>query len=124
MAHNGVVKIELDHIQISVDSSQLDAVSDFYVTFFGAVVLARPASLATRPGCWLQMGDLALHLGVDDRERPLSRAHVAMRVSRLADIREALLAAGHEVIDDDRLAGVARCYLRDPAGNRWELIAR
>jgi hypothetical protein len=37
-------------------------------------------------------------------------------------LTEKLRASGIELIADDSIPGVARCYIHDPFGNRMELI--
>ena len=54
--------------------------------------------------------------------RPLARAHPALLVRGLAGAREVLVAAGAVVEDDDSDLPVRRCYVRDPFGNRIELV--
>ena len=54
--------------------------------------------------------------------RPPTKAHPAFVVDDLAAIRTRLTDAGVAIEDDDSGLPVARCYVRDPFGNRLELV--
>ena len=82
----------------------------------------KPEHLAARGGCWFRGAGVELHLGVEDRFRASAKAHPALRVEGLPALRAALEAAGADVTEDTQLEGHARCYVRDPFGNRLELI--
>jgi catechol 2,3-dioxygenase-like lactoylglutathione lyase family enzyme len=77
-----------------------------------------------RGGVWFATSNLRLHLGVDATFRPGATAHIALRVGGLSALLERLAAAGHPVESADDLAGYPRCYVRDPFGNRIELLER
>ena len=51
----------------------------------------------------------------------LVTAHPALRIRDLASAREALVAAGVAIEEDDTGLPVRRFYVRDPFGNRIEL---
>jgi catechol 2,3-dioxygenase-like lactoylglutathione lyase family enzyme len=80
--------------------------------------------LRARGGVWFATGNVQLHLGVDPAFRPGARAHIALRVGALPELLARLEAAGHAVESADELAGYPRCYVRDPFGNRIELLER
>ena len=63
-----------------------------------------------------------MHLGVEPGFHASAKAHPALRVEGLAALRGALSEAGADVTDDAQLEGHDRCYVRDPFGNRLELI--
>jgi catechol 2,3-dioxygenase-like lactoylglutathione lyase family enzyme len=54
--------------------------------------------------------------------RAAPKAHPAFVVDDLAAVRTALEVAGVAVAEDDAGLPVARCYVRDPFGNRIELV--
>jgi len=82
----------------------------------------KPAHLAARGGCWFDFDGTQVHLGVEDGFRPARKAHPALLVTGLPELRRRLEAAGAEVVDDTQLEGHERCYVSDPFGNRLELI--
>lgn len=50
------------------------------------------------------------------------KAHPALLVDDLADLRRRLLAAGHPVVVDEPLDGFERLYTSDPFGNWIECL--
>jgi catechol 2,3-dioxygenase-like lactoylglutathione lyase family enzyme len=64
-----------------------------------------------------------LHLGIEADFRPAKKAHPALRCQDYDALTSRLLAAGVEIRDDDGIAGVRRCHISDPFGNRIELIS-
>lgn len=78
--------------------------------------------LAGRGGCWFAGPGLALHLGVEERFAPATRAHPGLLVADIEGARQGLVAAGAPVIDDASGLPVRRFYTEDPFGNRIELI--
>jgi len=83
-----------------------------------------PADLAVG-AAWRRFrdGDLEVHLGVEEPEFvPARKAHPAFLVQNLATLRERIETAGYRVTDDVPLEGFYRCHVRDPFGNRIELV--
>ncbi len=54
---------------------------------------------------------------------PARKAHPAFGVADLDEMREALLAHGIAVTDDEELPGQRGFYAEDPWGNRLEFVA-
>ena len=115
--------IGLDHVQLAMPAGAEQRAEAFYSGLLGLARQDKPASLASRGGCWFSNGAVTVHLGVEADFRPARKAHPALVVRDLGALRDRLVAAGHEVRDDHELAGVERCYVDDPFGNRIELIA-
>jgi catechol 2,3-dioxygenase-like lactoylglutathione lyase family enzyme len=82
----------------------------------------KPPDLAGRGGVWFRAGALELHLGVEDDFRPAGKAHPGLLVADLPAYVDGLAAHGVPVEWDDAFPGYRRCYLRDPYGNRLELL--
>ena len=113
----------IDHVQVAMPAGGEEAARRFYGGLLGLAEVERPANLRKRGGVWFATGNLALHLGVDRECRPAEKAHVAFRVTGLAALRQRLVAAGYAVSDDEPLPGFDRFYVKDPFGNRMELLA-
>ncbi len=95
----------------------------FYGELLGLTEIPKPMNLAARGGAWYQCGPLQLHLGVEADFRPAKKAHPALLVSNLAELLEALAAAGFEVKhDSESIEGFDRAFTADPFGNRIELV--
>ena len=114
--------VGVHHVQLAMPSGQEEATERFYGGTLGMERIPKPAHLTRRGGCWFRVDGLELHLGVEEGFRPSAKAHPAVRVEGLTALRRALETAGTDVTEDSQLAGHDRCYVRDPFGNRLELI--
>lgn len=94
----------------------------FYEGVLGIPQVPKPAHLAARGGCWFETADLRIHLGIDDPFTPATKAHPAIEVRELDQLRERLEDSGVEVVDDQPLPGYRRFYVNDPFGNRLEFL--
>ena len=103
-----------------------DEARRFYGGLLGMTEIEKPAPLRARGGLWMQAGDRQLHIGVEAPgvERAATRSHVAYEVVRLDAIRARLERAGVAILDGEPIAGLVRFELRDPFGNRVELVER
>jgi catechol 2,3-dioxygenase-like lactoylglutathione lyase family enzyme len=97
----------------------------FYGELLGLREVTKPSALAGRGGCWFAgPAGVAVHLGVEEPFGPAVKAHPCFVVADLAATRQRLADAGAVAEPDDAGLGVDRCYVRDPFGNRIELLAR
>ena len=117
----------LDHVQIAAPRDCDEAIRAFYGGLLGLKEREKPEPLRSRGGVWFDCGNMELHVGVDQTP-PVnmpSKRHVALSVSNLPLARDSLIEAGCE-IEEDRapIEGVRRFYVRDPAGNRVEILQR
>lgn len=115
-----------DHIQVCCPPGCEDQARTFYGGVLGLDEVPKPAELASRGGCWFQVGaGQGLHIGVLDPFIPATKAHPALRVLDL-DSLEALVDrirdAGHQVVWADVPIADARCKVTDPFGNLIELL--
>jgi hypothetical protein len=88
----------------------------------GAASSAKPEPLQARGGVWFRVGAQQLHVGVEADFSPAREAHPALSVSGYDELQDRLRAARVEVSDDASIAGLRRCYVGDPWGNRIELV--
>lgn len=116
--------IALDHVQLAMPEGQEQKARDFYCSILGFNEVPKPENLAARGGCWFEMGTIRLHLGVERPFTPARKAHPAFLVDDLQDMIAYLARAGVETIVDEPLQGYERCYIRDPFGNRIELMQK
>lgn len=110
------------HVQLSVPAGSEPALRAFYADLLGMAEVPKPAALAGRGGVWFRSGTAELHLGVEAGFRPAGKAHPGLLVEDLPALAGRLAAGGHAVEWDDLLPGHRRCYVRDPCGNRLELL--
>ena len=117
--------VGIDHVLLSMPRGGEDAAREFYGTVLGLREVPKPAALAAHGGCWF-VSDAnpatSIHLGVEEPFVPARKAHVALVVPDLDELRDALVGAGADTRDDDADIGVRRFYAFDPFGNRLELV--
>ena len=99
----------------------------FYGGLLGLSEVPKPELLAARGGCWFRLGAHELHVGVDERFAPATKAHPGIALASPEALRELaarLIAAGVAVewADPAELGGRERFHVRDPWGNRLELL--
>lgn len=114
----------LHHVQLAMPRGSEDEARAFYVDVLGFTEIPKPPNLAKRGGLWLNSGAADVHLGVEDDFRPAKKAHPALLVDNLDEIRRVCEAAGAMLTIDEPLEGYDRAYVADPFGNRIELLQR
>jgi len=118
--------VGLDHAFITIPKGGEDDARRFYGALLGLDEIARPEGLQEGGGVWFQAGGQELHLGSDDGHEATKRPHPGFRVesvTALEELAHRVEAAGVETEWDERIEGRKRFYLRDPFGNRVELLA-
>jgi catechol 2,3-dioxygenase-like lactoylglutathione lyase family enzyme len=122
--------IALHHVQVSCPPGGEDAVRRFYGAGLGLTEVAKPEELRGRGGAWFRAYDVRgavtaeLHVGVEDPVVPSRKAHPAFVVDDLYAVAGAITAAGGDVdwSERDTFAGFRRFHVRDPHGNRIEVL--
>jgi catechol 2,3-dioxygenase-like lactoylglutathione lyase family enzyme len=114
--------VGLHHVQVAAPRGSEEVLRRFYGDVLGMTEVPKPPDLAGRGGVWFRAGALELHLGVEDDFRPAGKAHPGLLVADLPAYVDGLAAHGVPVEWDDAFPGYRRCYLRDPHGNRLELL--
>jgi catechol 2,3-dioxygenase-like lactoylglutathione lyase family enzyme len=114
--------IGIDHVQLAMPAGAEDAARSFYRDVLCIPEQPKPPNLAKRGGCWFETESVKIHLGVDKEFRPATKAHPGLLVEDLPSIVAACRAAGFDVNDDEPLEGYDRAYVKDPFGNRLELL--
>lgn len=114
----------LDHVQVTAPRGEEARARAFYGETLGLEETPKPEVLAGRGGAWYRVGDLQLHLGLEDDFAPARKAHPAFLVNDLDAVRARLAAAGCPIGEDAEIPGYRRFETRDPFGNRLELMQR
>jgi catechol 2,3-dioxygenase-like lactoylglutathione lyase family enzyme len=115
----------LHHVQITVPREAEAAAKEFYCEVLGFVEVPKPESLAGRGGFWVNVGNLNVHVGVEDSfDRAATKAHMAYETTDLAHWRQRLEERGIEILEGVPIPGFDRFEFRDPFGNRVELISQ
>ncbi len=114
--------VGIHHVQLAMpEGEDADAVA-FYAGTLGLEQIPKPELLSPRGGVWFRSGTLEVHLGIEDGFRPAIKAHPAILVEGLEKLRAQIEEAGYKVSDSVPIEGFSRVYVRDPFGNRIELI--
>jgi catechol 2,3-dioxygenase-like lactoylglutathione lyase family enzyme len=112
----------IDHVQLACPPGAEEQARAFYGGQLGLREIEKPEPLRARGGVWFECGAHQLHLGVEEDFRPARKAHPALRVSSVEELR-ALAARLGDVRWDEDLPGFQRFYVDDPFGNRIEVMA-
>ena len=114
--------VQIEHVQLAMPAGKENEARRFYALGLGLEEVQKPENLAARGGCWFELGNVRVHLGVDTDFRSAKKAHPAFVVSDLDALREKLDGLGYTLTDDQPLKGFRRTYVADPFGNRIELM--
>jgi len=114
--------IGIDHVQIAAPAGSEPRARTFFADLLGMTEVLKPVSLRGRGGLWFQCGAQQLHVGIEANFSPAKKAHPAIRVQNLSQLRLRLQQANIEVTEDDSLPGAERFYVNDPFGNRLEFL--
>ena len=114
---------DIHHVQIAMPPDEEDAGIRFYGELLGLERIPKPDALAPRGGLWFKLGERQVHLGVEENDfHPAHKAHPAFVVRGSRRAPHQAEDAGHRIDEDVQLEGYRRFHVRDPFGNRLELI--
>jgi catechol 2,3-dioxygenase-like lactoylglutathione lyase family enzyme len=111
----------IQHVTREIQPSQLAQCIEFYA-LLGFERVPEPRSLAGA-AVWIELGGTQIHLQTRDDAREQS-GHVGVVVHPYDDVLKRLRACGHAVDPRTEHWGSPRAYVRDPAGNLVEVMAR
>lgn len=115
-----MIQVEAYH-HVTIFVRDLERTREFYRTVLGFREIDRPPIRSE--GCWFAVGDLQLHIVVDDQrtDDPLSSddRHFALTVSEFDQVPEKLERLGVRFRSSSR--PVRQIFFRDPDGNLIEL---
>lgn len=116
----------LDHVQVAAPRTPgvEDQARAFYMGLLGMTEAEKPDALKANGGVWFAAGGAQLHVGLEEPFSPAKKAHPALLVRDLPEMRAALEAAGARTSEAEEIPGVNRFYVYDPFGNRLELMER
>ena len=118
--------IGVSHVNVTVPAPLEAAAKDFYEGVLGLAQIPKPEGTRQNMGAWYQLGDLQLHLSVeDDVQNEVSDRHVCYQVADIAVADLRFRNAGVEIIADGRpVRGQSRFFVRDPGGNLLEITQK
>lgn len=109
----------IDHIHICVAPERLKEAGQFYADILGLQQIPRPKFDA--PGYWFAIGNIELHIGIE-QPLPPSIRHSAFEVADVKAARVYLESKGITCKTDTIIPGRDRFTFIDPFGNRMELL--
>jgi catechol 2,3-dioxygenase-like lactoylglutathione lyase family enzyme len=116
--------LAIDHVQLAMPEGGEEAARQFFCDVLGLKEEEKPKALKGRGGCWFSAQNVRLHLGVEAEFNPACKAHPAFLVADLKEVIARLNEVGMPHEPDAPLPGVERIFIRDPFGNRIELLER
>ena len=118
--------IGVSHVNVTVPAALESAAKHFYEGVLGLAQIPKPEGTRQNMGAWYQLGDLQLHLSLeDDVQNEVSDRHVCYQVADIAVAALNFRNAGVEIIADSRpVRGQSRFFVRDPGGNLIEITQK
>src|SRR5690606_18818883 len=117
--------LRLHHVQITAPKGSAAEVRRFYGEILGLQEIPVAESMRDRGLIWFKLGELDLHVGQEEGvDRTLTKAHLAYEVEDMQALRKHLSERGIEMFEQPLIAGYDRVHIRDPFGNRVEIIGR
>jgi catechol 2,3-dioxygenase-like lactoylglutathione lyase family enzyme len=111
------------HLQITIPKGKEEEGKNFYCNILGLPEKEKPEPLLGRGGFWLEVGDIDVHIGTEDNfDRLKTKAHIAYQVNDIVYWRNVLERNNVQIIEGIPIPGFQRFELRDPFGNRVEII--
>ena len=109
------------HLQLAFRAGNAPAMRHFYRDLLGLREL--PGEQGEGAALHFAAGDQRIDLVGVAQWQPLPAvSHLAFEVQDLSALRERLLDAQLPLVENQGLAGFARFYLKDPAGNQLEFL--
>jgi catechol 2,3-dioxygenase-like lactoylglutathione lyase family enzyme len=112
----------IDHVQLAAPKGCEMEARAFWGEKLGLQEIAKPESLQSRGGCWFELGNQQLHIGVEVNFQPAKKAHPAFVVEHLDEFQQHLKNQGIDTIEDAPIDGRSRFFVNDPFGNRVEFL--
>ncbi|WP_042149412.1 VOC family protein [Paucisalibacillus sp. EB02] len=113
---------QLDHVQLAAPKGGEEQAREFYEGLLGFPEVEKPANLKKRGGVWFTDGIIHIHVGIEEPFQPAKKAHPAIRVKNIENMKAYLDEKQAVYQVDYDLPGANRFYLYDPFGNRLEFL--
>ncbi len=110
----------INHIHVCAPPERLEEARRFYADVLGLHEIRRP-EVFPAPGHWFAIGDIELHIGVEEGQVETIR-HSAFEVTDIAAARKQLEKHSVEITEEPVIPGRDRFSFLDPFGNRMELL--
>jgi catechol 2,3-dioxygenase-like lactoylglutathione lyase family enzyme len=111
----------LDHVTVTTPEDLEQVVLEWYGRVLGLQRLPKPNGTSAAGG-WFRLGDRELHVATEPHAARTD-AHFAIVVDDLDAATGHLRQQGCAIEPAGKIPGRERCYTRDPAGNRIEIMS-
>lgn len=111
----------VNHVTVTAPEDLEQDTLQWYGSCLGLAPIDKPEGARQRGG-WFRAGRQEVHVSIDEHN-PHRVAHFALVVSNFEEIVERLREANCHIEQARPIPGRKRCFTRDPAGNRIELMA-
>lgn len=112
----------IDHIQLAAPKGSEEEARRFFKDILQFNEIEKPEVLRKRGGVWFGIGNLQIHIGIEEPFSPAKKAHPAFEIENLEALKQHLIDNGVDVIVDNNLPNANRFYTSDPFGNRLEFL--
>jgi catechol 2,3-dioxygenase-like lactoylglutathione lyase family enzyme len=110
---------QIDHCSVLI--TDVERSRQFYGGILGLKEINRPRTFDFMV-VWYDLGNMHIHLLLKDRADTISPRHFALRVADTAAAREHFRSHGVAMEETTVIPGADRFFIRDPDGNRIEII--
>ncbi len=110
---------QIDHVSVVI--TDVERSRRFYRDLLGLKEIAKPRTFDFVV-LWFDLGNQQLHLLLKDRPDTVSPLHFALRVADCAAARDYFRERGVPTEETVPIPGADRFFIRDPDGNRIEVI--
>jgi catechol 2,3-dioxygenase-like lactoylglutathione lyase family enzyme len=117
----GFTVFGVDHVTVTAPDELMAETISWYRDRLGLDQIEKPEGTRDAGG-WFKAGEQEVHVSLDDHNPP-KQAHFGLVVDDFDAIVEDLRASGCHIEQASVIPGRHRCYTRDPAGNRIEIMA-
>ena len=111
----------VNHVTVTAPDDLEHETLEWYETCLGLEPLEKPEGARERGG-WFKAGEHEVHVSIDEHN-PHHAAHFALVVTDFDAVVSRLRDANCHIEQALPIPGRKRCFVRDPAGNRVELMA-
>ena len=110
---------KLDHCSIII--TDVERSRRFYRDLLGLKEIHKPRTFDFTV-VWFDLGDHHIHLLLKDDADTISPRHFALRVKDITQARAHFKSHGIDMEETTEIPGADRFFIRDPDGNRIEII--
>jgi len=117
--------LAINHIQITIPKGKEPQTKNFYCELLGLKEIEKPEVLKQNGGFWLELANIQIHVGTEDGvAREKTKSHIAYEVSDIIHWKNIFHSADIKVNESQSVLGYQRINIRDPFGNKIELMAK